>query len=229
MTFSIVGRCVSSGMVGIAISTSSIAVTGRCAWVRAGVGAVASQNVTDPVLGMEMLDLMEQGVPADEAVTQVTADAPHIAYRQLAAVDRQGRAGCYTGAKALGTSAAIVGSDCVAAGNLLANPDVPTAMVRTFAADGAGPAPLHLAERLLRALEEGAVAGGEAGPVHSAGLIVAHVQPWPIVNLRVDWAETAPIAQLRALWEAYVPQMENYIARAADPTRAPSFGVPGNP
>ncbi|MCM3082206.1 DUF1028 domain-containing protein, partial [Brevibacillus invocatus] len=46
MTFSIVGRCPETGQLGIAISSSSIAVGARCPWVRAGVGAVATQNIT---------------------------------------------------------------------------------------------------------------------------------------------------------------------------------------
>ena len=221
MTFSIVGRCARTGMVGMSISTSSIAVTGRCAWVRAGVGAVASQNLTDPVLGIQILDLMEEGVPAEAAIKEVAAGARHIAYRQLTAIDRRSSTGHYTGAKAFAAAAAA--QDCVAAGNILANTGVPAAMVKVFESDDE----LHLAERLLRALEAGMLAGGEVGPVHSAGLIVAADQLWPVVNLRVDWADEAPINQLRALWERYEPQMQDYIARALDPSAARGFGGPG--
>lgn len=225
MTFSIVGRCARTNMVGMAISTSSIAVTGRCVWVRANVGAVASQNVTDPLLAIQMLDLMEEGVAPDQAMAAVVADTPHAAYRQLSAVDRAGRTAHHTGTKPLGLAASRIGRDCVAAGNLLANKDVPSAMADTFTRHGE----LHLAERLIRALEEGLVAGGEAGPVHSGGLIVAAEPAWPIVNLRVDWADEQPIAQLRKLWEAYEPEMKHFITRAGDPESAPSFGVPGDP
>ncbi|MFI4986955.1 MAG: DUF1028 domain-containing protein [Alphaproteobacteria bacterium] len=221
MTFSIVGRCARTGMVGMAISTSSIAVTGRCAWVRAQVGAVATQNVTDPVLGVQILDLMEEGAPPEVAVREVVAGARHIAFRQLSAVDREGRTAHYTGAKALGTARALSGRDCAAAGNILANPDVPAAMVRVFEGDSE----VHLAERLLRALEGGLVAGGEHGPVHSAGLIVAADQLWPVVNLRVDWADESPVNQLRTLWEAYEPQMQDYIMRALDPDSARLAGA----
>jgi len=223
MTFSIVGRCARTGMVGMSISTSSIAVTGRCVWVRSGVGAVASQNLTDPVLGILILDLMEEGTAAKVAVEEVASGARHIAYRQLAAVDCRGSTGHYTGAKAFAVAAAAEGRDCVAAGNILANADVPQAMVKVFETDSE----LHLAERLLRALEAGMVAGGEAGPVHSAGLVVAADQLWPVVNLRVDWAEEAPINQLRELWERYEPQLQDYVTRALDPTVARRFGTPG--
>ena len=56
MTFSIVGRCVNTGMFGVAITTSSICVGARCPHARAGVGAVATQNITDPSLGPRLLD-----------------------------------------------------------------------------------------------------------------------------------------------------------------------------
>jgi len=131
----------------------------------------------------------------------------------LSAIDREGRTGHYTGAKASAVAASKIGRDCVAAGNILANADVPVAMARSFESETG----IHLAERLLRALEAGLAAGGEHGPVHSAGLLVAHDQAWSIVNLRVDWADDAPISQLRALWRAYEPQMRDYLTRALDP------------
>jgi len=217
MTFSIVGRCASTGMVGMAISTSSIAVTGRCVWVRGKVGAVATQNIPDPALGTRILHLMAGGTPADRAVQQAAEETPHRDWRQLSAIDMKGGTGHYTGAKASPVAASKIGRDCVAAGNILANGDVPIAMARRFEAETG----IHLAERLLLALEAGLVAGGEHGPVHSAGLLVAHQQAWSIVNLRVDWADDGPIARLRALWEAYQPQMQDYLTRAIDPPRAP--------
>jgi uncharacterized Ntn-hydrolase superfamily protein len=213
MTFSIVGRCQRTGMVGMAISTSSIAVTGRCVWVRGQVGAVATQNITDPTLGTRILDLMAGGAPADRAVEQAAAETPHRVWRQLSAIDSRGRTGHCTGSKAAPVAASEIGRDCVAAGNILANAKVPAAMARRFESETG----IHLAERLLLALEAGLAAGSEHGPVHSAGLLVAHEQAWPIVNLRIDWAEDGPIAQLRALWQAYEPQMQDYLTRALDP------------
>ena len=213
MTFSIVGRCQRTGMVGMAISTSSIAVTGRCVWVRGKVGAVATQNITDPALGTRILDLMAAGTPAGRAVEQASAENLHRAYRQLSAIDMHGGTGHYTGVKASPVAASKIGRDCVAAGNILANAEVPVAMARRFESETG----IHLAERLLRALEAGLDAGGEHGPVHSAGLLVAHEQAWPLVNLRIDWADDGPIARLRALWQAYDPQMQDYLTRALDP------------
>mgnify|MGYP006200586851 CR=1 FL=1 len=84
----------------------------------------------------------------------------------------------------------------------------------------------HLADRLLAAMHAAVAAGGEAGPIHSAALKIAGELTWPLVDLRVDWAEHDPIGQLDGLWQAYRPQMNDYVTRALDPTRAPSFRQP---
>lgn len=225
MTFSIAGRCAKSGAFGVAITTSSIAVGARCPHARARVGAVATQNVTDPNLGPLLLDLMEKGLSAPQAIAAVVKDRPFIDYRQLTAVDAQGRSASWSGTNILGTHGVSEQQDCVAAGNLLKTPSLPTAMTDGFTAN----ADQHLAERLLRALEAGLATGGEEGPVHSAALIVYHEQAFPLVSLRVDWDDGNPIKVLRRLWEDYKPQMGAYLQRAIDPTQAPSYGVPGDP
>ncbi|WDD90750.1 DUF1028 domain-containing protein (plasmid) [Burkholderia sp. FERM BP-3421] len=224
MTFSIVGRCPESGQLGIAISSSSIAVGARCPWVRAGVGAVATQNITLPALGPQILDLIEhaQLAPATALDRALHANG-WSQHRQVTVIDGQGRTACFTGREALGTHHAAMGEQCVAAGNLLAAPAVIDAMVRAFEQ-----APGLLAERLLAALRAAMAAGGEAGPVHSAALTVVDDLTWPIADLRVDWADIDPVGTLDALWQAYRPQMHDYQTRALDPTAAPRYGVPGD-
>lgn len=224
MTFSLLGRCARSGMLGLVVSSSSPAVAARCAHARAGVGAVASQNVTDPRLGPRVLDLLQAGRPAAEAVAAVAAQAPGAAYRQLAAVDASGRTGAYSGSHTLGTHAVVQGADAVAAGNLLAHAGVVAAMVQAFEA---GSTELHLGDRLIAALQAGLAAGGEAGPVRSAGLLLVDKVEWPVADLRVDWDDD-PIGRLAALWELWQPQMNDYVTRALDPAAAPSYGVPGD-
>ena len=90
MTFSLVARCAETGQFGVAISSSSPAVAARCAYARAGVGAVASQNVTDPRLGPRALDLMTDGASAGAAIQALQQNADHMAYRQVLAVDGLG-------------------------------------------------------------------------------------------------------------------------------------------
>ncbi len=225
MTFSIAGRCARTGMLGVAVSSSSPAVAARCAYARAGVGAALSQNITDPRLGQKLLAAMEAGKSAAAALEQVVAEAGGDAqFRQLVVLDSQGGTAIHRGAKSLGIHAGAAGADCAAAGNLLAHDRVPAAIVRGFA-EGAS---LHLGERLIAAMEAGLQAGGEAGPVKSAGLLVVDKQSWPLVDLRCDWADD-PIGELAKLWQVYAPQMNDYVTRALSPSSAPAFGVPGDP
>ena len=225
MTFSITGRCARTDMLGLAVTSSSISVASRCAWARPGVGAVATQNITDPALGSRALDLMAEGRTAPEALARILETAQHLEYRQLALIDTAGRTAHHSGSGTLGSNAVAEGRDCVAAGNLLADPGVPAAMTAAFEAA----ARAHLAERLSAGLAAGLAAGGEEGPVMSAGVLVVHELHWPLVELREDWREDGAIAALRTAWQVFEPQMADYVTRALDPTAAPSFGVPGDP
>lgn len=223
MTFSLVARCEKTGMFGVAISSSSPAVAARCAFTRAGVGAVASQNITDPALGPLTLDLMEKGLNAEDAISEVKRQARHIDFRQVLAVDKNGKTAIHSGPNALGIWTEASGRNVVAAGNLLANEQVPTAIVAGFEASTG-----HLGDRMIAALKAGLAAGGEAGPVHSAGLQLCDKVSWPVTDLRCDWSEDCPIEAVGQAWEIYKPQLDAYVQRALDPTEAPSYGVPGD-
>ncbi len=223
MTFSIAGVCQRTAMAGVAITTSSISVGSRCPWARAGAGAVATQNITDPSIGNQVLDLMETGMDAASAVAKVMDQRPHTQYRQVTAVDLRGNIVQRTGDQILGANAVSQGAYCVAAGNLLSSTEVPGAMTRVFGEH----ADLHFAERLLCALEAGVSAGGEEGPTHSAALLVAQTHSWSLVDLQVDWSDD-PVNELRALWSRYQPQMQDYLDRALSPSAAPAYGVPGD-
>ena len=223
MTFSLVGRCARTGMLGLVVSSSSPAVAARCAWARAGVGAVATQNVTDPALGPRVLDLLALGRPAAGALDEVMGGSPHAEYRQLAVVDAAGRTASFCGARTLGRHSTRAGTDCLAAGNLLGSEQVTAAMTAAFERRSQDP----LAGRLLDALRAGAAAGGEEGPVRSAGLLVVDEVTWPVTDLRVDWHDD-PVAELARLWAVWQPQEAAYVQRALDPTAAPSYGVPGD-
>lgn len=225
MTFSIVAFDRESGAVGVAITTSSIAVGSRCPWVRAGVGAVATQNITDPNLGNAILDLIESGDDSQTALDTTVNLNANINYRQLTVVDTSGRVAHFTGEHILGTNAVVTGEDCIAAGNLLANKSVPRAMVSTFRDRKSGQ---NLAESLIVSLFAGVDAGGEEGTVHSAAVLVACRHQWPEVDLRVDWDDADPVGRLYDLWLAYRPQREDYLLRAVTPNAAPSYGVPGD-
>lgn len=223
MTFSIVARCERTGMFGVAVTSSSPAVTARCAYARARVGAVASQNVTDPTLGIRGLDLMDNGASAEQAVTILRETGSHIEYRQVLAVDKTGGSAVYSGSNVLGLHAHATDKDVASGGNLLASERIPVEIVNAFNGSGGG-----LGERILAAMQAGVRAGGEAGPIHSAGIKLVRDVAWPVADLRVDWTENCPIAELARLWKIYSPQLEDYVTRAVDPSAAPSYGVPGD-
>lgn len=223
MTFSIIGHCPDSGMFGVAISSSSPAVAARCSFARAGVGAVATQNITDPRLGPHALDLMERGASPSEALSILERSGSFMAYRQVLAVGRSGESAIYSGTQVLGMWSEAQGRDTAAAGNLLSDAGVPEVMVQSFGASSG-----HLGQRLVKALRAGLDAGGESGPVHSAGLLLVDAQSWPLAELRIDWTTDCPITALESAWAVYEPQMGDYVTRALDPREAPSYGVPGD-
>lgn len=225
MTFSITGHCNRTGMFGVAITTSSICVGSRCPHARAGCGAVATQNITDPHLATLVLDHLEAGESAKDALNKVTSGRDHIQYRQLTVIDNEGVTAHFSGSEILGTNQVVEGAHCVAAGNLLSTTNVPHAMVSGFTANPDD----HLAERLLTGLEAGIAAGGEEGPTHSASVYVVERMPYALVDLRVDWDDDDPVATLRKLWTLYEPQMLDYLNRAINPSEAPSYGVAGDP
>ncbi|MBD1550328.1 DUF1028 domain-containing protein [Pseudomonas typographi] len=223
MTFSLVGHCAETGQLGIAICSSSIAVGARCPWLQPGVGAVSTQNITLPALGPQVLEHMACGLSPTQALDSALTRNGYSQFRQLAAIDYRGRTAHFSGSETLGCHHTLPGELCVGAGNLLAGASVIEALVRTFETSGG-----QLADRLLAGMQAAVAAGGEAGPVHSAALVVVGELTWPIIDLRVDWADEDPVGKLAQLWAAYRPQMQDYIVRALDPTQAPSYGVPGD-
>jgi uncharacterized Ntn-hydrolase superfamily protein len=213
MTFSLAGRCERTGAVGAVIASASMAVAARCAAVRTGVGAVCSQSTTDPRLREAMLEAMAGGLAAGDALAAVAGGTADIAYRQLTVVDAAGGSASYSGGLALGEATDARAAGAAAAGNLLADPGVPAAMLAAFQ-DQAG---ASLGDRLIAALQAGLAAGGEISPVRSAGMVIAESVPWPVTDLRVDWHDD-PVGQLAGLWRIWQPQAESYVQRALRPS-----------
>jgi uncharacterized Ntn-hydrolase superfamily protein len=223
VTLSLIAADPPAGELGIVIASSSPAVAARCAHLRPRVGVAASQNVTDPRLGPALLDAVQAGRPAAQAIETVRSGTPHAEYRQLSVMDSGGAGAAWSGSGTLGVHGERVGRCCVAAGNLLACEEVLEALVSAFESTAGRP----LTGRLLAALRAGARAGGEAGPLRSAGLLVGAEVDWPVVDLRVDDAD-APVDELERLWAVYAPLRDDYVTRAIAPDTAPAFGVPGD-
>jgi len=230
MTFAVLASD-GGGRFGMAVSSSSPAVGARCIHLRPGVGGAASQNITDPRLGTRLLDAVADLGDAAAALEKVRADTPDVEYRQLMVVDGAGRTASFSGAHTLGVHATASGpsgpsvvasAGVVAGGNLLASDGVPAAIVAAFTG-----ATGELEQRLVTALAAGLAAGGEAGPVRSAGLAVVADVAWRVTDLRVDWHDD-PIGELARLVELWLPQRDDYVSRGLAPGSAPSYGVPGD-
>ena len=216
MTYSIAAKCPRTGMFGVAVTTSSIGVGSRCAHARAGVGAVLTQHRTDPRLGPQGLDLLAQGLGAKEVVQRLTRGVAGIGWRQLAVVDKDGRTAAYHGERITSVHSDDEGPGCIAIGNIIRSTGVTRAMVDAFGADPQ----LHIAERLVRAMEAGYAAGGEPKQVKSAALLVVERESFPLIDLRVDY-DPQPLVQLRWLWEIYEPSVKLYVDRAVNPDSVP--------
>ena len=217
-TFSMIGRCPRTGRLGVSITTSDVAVGSRCPYVKPMVGAVSTQATTDPRLGPFALRLLEMGYSSTGALQQLEASDPYIERRQLGLVDRDGAAAARTGALNNPWAGHIAGENYVSMGNGLAEEKVVQAMAQAFERSE----PEDLEERLLRAIEAGQQAGGEAQdstPHHSAALLVYGSQSFPRIDLRVDEHAT-PIVELRRVFEIYKPRIDYFSLRASDPEAA---------
>ncbi|WP_150460833.1 DUF1028 domain-containing protein [Nesterenkonia ebinurensis] len=223
MTFSLTARDPQTGAFGMVVSSSSPAVASRCIHLRPGVGVVASQNVTNPVLGTAILDSLAAGKNSAAALEAALGEEKHPAYRQISVVDSSGSTAHHSGANSLGTTHWILGEAAVAAGNLLAFEETVEELLSGYAESSAE----TFEGRLLDGLTAAMAAGGEAGPVRSAGIKIVENLPWAVTDLRVDDADE-PIAELQRLWELWAPQKADYRTRALNPEEAPNYGVPGD-
>lgn len=216
MTFTVLGRCAETGALGVATATGEMAVGSRVPFVGAGIGAIATQALTNPTLGDLGLKLLALGYTAPKVLNELGGSDPHIEKRQIAVVDADGLAAARTGAQNRDWKGHRVGSGFVAMGNRLVSEGVVNAMVNAFEESAGRP----LWERLLRALEAGRDAGGQPKGQRSAALRVCEGQKFPIVDLRVD-EHPEPIGELRRLLGLYEPLIPYYRVRASDPSVGP--------
>ena len=215
MTFSLLGRCPRTGQLGVAVTTSDLAVGARVPHAAAGLAVAVTQHRTDPRLGPRALDCVRSGSTPVEAIEAVAASTPHRDWRQVALLDAAGAWAAHAGARVTPIVAAHAGADCLAVGNMLVSHDVAPAMVRGYTADASRP----LAARLVTGLRAGERAGGETGALRSAAVLVVEREAFPLVDLRID-AHDDPLAALEELWLQYEPWAADFVRRALDPDRA---------
>jgi uncharacterized Ntn-hydrolase superfamily protein len=199
MTYSIVARDAVTGDLGIAVQTCFFAVGSTVPWARPGVGAVATQAITEPAYGPRCLDQLALGISAPEALSAAQADDPMTALRQVGVVGSDGSAAVTTGELCIDHAGDFVGDGFVVQANMMSTPEVWSAMASTFSDSSAS-----FAHRLLAALTAGEAAGGDARGRMSAALLVvageAPAQPGAgkLVDLRVDRSED-PLGDLSTL------------------------------
>ncbi len=197
MTFSIVARDTDTGAFGVATATGGPVVGSLVPHARAGVGAIATQSLTNPLYGSIGLDLLGGGVPAQEVLDQLTAADAGRESRQCVIIGATGPAVAWTGSKAEAASGALVADGVGVAGNMLVSTHVFEAMLEAYQASGTQP----FEDRLLAALRAGAAEGGDYRGIRSAALKVYTSEPYPAVDLRADWSNE-PVAQLAEILNA---------------------------
>jgi uncharacterized Ntn-hydrolase superfamily protein len=202
MTWSVVAFDPVTGAFGVAVASRAFAIGARMPHVRAGVGAVATQSISNAYLGPRVLDFLAAGVALSTAIEKALAADGGRDLRQLHAVDRHGRCAAWTGRHCVEWAGEASGEGVSVAGNMLANERVVAATLAGFAA-AAGP----FAERLVAALEAGEAAGGDRRGRQAAALLVATAEDFPEINLRVD-DHAAPLPELRRLLGLHREQLE---------------------
>ena len=217
MTFSLIGRCERTGMFGIAISTSEMAVGSRCIHVAPGVGAIVSQASSNPRLGHLGLNLLRAGYSAPRALDEIAASDQFVERRQLGCLDVTGLGAARTGAGNKPWAGHRVERNVVVATNAVVGAEVADSMFDAFKRG----ADLPLWERLLRSLEAGKAAGGQPNGETSSGLYVVDRDTYPLVDLRVD-LHSMPVTELRRLADAYFPLVAYYNLRPRDPNVPPA-------
>lgn len=212
-TFSLTARCPRTGQFGVAVATRVPAVGAAVPHVRAGVGAIATQAWTNPYIGLDGLDLLAGGASADQILVAMRAWDPDIDRRQFAVVDRHGGVAAHTGSETHDFAAHRLGDAFVAAGNLLAGPEVLEAMVEAFADEP----DRELQVRLLAALTAGQAAGGDKRGKQSAALKVVDREEYAFIDLRVD-EHVDPIPELHRVYAVWDEVFRPHAAER--PTRA---------
>lgn len=194
MTWSIVARDVTTGQIGVAVSTCAFAVGARVPFVETGTGAIATQAFVNPFYGIRGLALLRAGADATATVEMLTRADDGRGQRQLHMMDRAGRIAAYTGADCVPWCGHLTRETFSVAGNMLAGPEVIEETARAYEAAAAVP----FARRLIVALQAGEAAGGDKRGKQSAALLIHDDEEYALFDLRVD-DHVAPLQELERL------------------------------
>ncbi|WP_417308016.1 DUF1028 domain-containing protein [Devosia sp.] len=193
MTFSIVARDPTTGALGVATATAGPMVGALVPHGKGGVGAVATQAMTNPYLAVDTLAALADQ-PVDTALKAALSRDPDASLRQIVVVDADGAVDGWTGGDCVPYAGHLTAPDVAVAGNMLVGPKVLEDMLAAFCADQSA----GLGQGLLRALMAGAAAGGDSRGIGSTALRVFGAEAYPDLDLRVDVSDT-PMARLSQL------------------------------
>ena len=205
-TFSIAAIDPRTGESGVAVTTRVPCVGNGVPWVRAGVGAVATQANTHTEYGNGLLDLLAAGLSPDSALKQLLAADSGSASRQIGVIALDGRSATWTGSGTTQGAGARRGKNYVTQGNLLVSGETIDVVAATF--ENSEGSPRHLADRLIEAIAAGHAAGGDArkGRSQSAAVVVADPRPGHSrradkITANINVCEhPEPVAELRRIY-----------------------------
>jgi uncharacterized Ntn-hydrolase superfamily protein len=218
MTWSIVAHDPSTGAFAVAVTTCAFAVGASCPFVRAGVGAVSTQSITNRYLGPAVLDGMARGLSPAAAIEGALAGDDGRGLRQIHAVDKHGRSAAFTGQNCVEWCGDITSGGVSFAGNMLAGPAVLADTYAAFVTES----DLALPARLIAALEAGEAAGGDRRGRQSAALVMVTTEDFPDCSLRVD-DHSQPLHELRRLHDIWLRERAPYLRE--QPSKARPSGM----
>jgi uncharacterized Ntn-hydrolase superfamily protein len=214
-TYSIVAWDPATGDLGVAVESKFPNVGGIVPWGQAGVGAVATQSLSNTAYGERGLELIGQGATAEEALRITMRRDTSLQDRQVGMVDAKGNAASFTGTRTFdwaggrvggmaggrpgGKGEVIVGKSYAAQANIMVSDQTVKNLAETFERSTGS-----LADRLMAALKAGQAGGGDRRGMQSAALLVVRKNGGYLgandrfVDIRV-YDAVDPIAELERL------------------------------
>ena len=199
MTFSIVAFDPQTGELGVAVASKFLSVGAVVPFAKAGVGAIAIQSWANLDYGKNGLEMLEKGMTPKEVIEVLIQNDNQSALRQVGIVDAKGKSITFTGNECYGWAGGLAGENFAVQGNILLDQNTINAMKLTYLESQGS-----LAERLLDALHEGDLAGGDKRGKQSAALLIVKKNGSyggytdRYIDLRVD-DHSDPVPELKRL------------------------------
>jgi uncharacterized Ntn-hydrolase superfamily protein len=203
-TYSIVAKDANTGEMAVGVQSHWFSVGTLVSWGKSGVGVVATQSFVNPSYGPKGIELMENGVSAEEALKNLTDKDEGRDFRQAAMLDVNGSVNAFTGEKCIESAGHFVGENFSVQANMMLNDEVIPAMKKAFQ-DNSN---LPLAERIIKVFEAAESVGGDIRGKQSAALIVvgakktSNVWEDKKIDLRVDDSSN-PIKEIKRLLKVH--------------------------